>query len=38
MTLTSKFIYMDHHFILLWLSPFGVSVDKERWLFEHSLS
>ena len=32
MTLTGKFLYMDHHFILLQFNPFGIRVDKERWL------
>ena len=29
---------MAHHFILLWLNPFGLRVDREGWWFEHSMS
>ena len=29
---------MAHHFILLRLNRFGLSVDREGWWFEHSLS
>ena len=31
-------VYTAHHFILLWLTPFDLSVDRERWWFEHSVS
>ena len=31
-----KFVYMGNHFILLQLNPFDLSVDTERWWFEHS--
>ena len=31
-------VYIAHHFILLWLSPFDLSVDVEGWWFEHSVS
>ena len=31
MSLTGKFAYMAHHFILLWLNPFEFRVDRERW-------
>ena len=37
MTSTGKFVYMAHHFILLWLNPFGLRVDREGWWFEHSM-
>ena len=33
-----KFVYMGHHFILLRLKPFGLSVDKQGWWFERSMS
>ena len=36
MASTSKFVYMAHHLILLWLSAFGLRVDTEGWWFEHS--
>ena len=29
---------MSHHFILLRLNPFGLSVDREGWWFEYSMS
>ena len=29
---------MSHHFILLRLNPFDLSVDSEGWCFEHSMS
>ena len=38
LTLTGKCVYMDHHFILLQLNPFGIRVDKERWLFQYYMS
>ena len=38
MTSTGKFVYKAHHFILLWLNPFGLRVDREGWWFEHSMS
>ena len=28
---TDKFVYIAHHFILLRLYPFDVSVDREGW-------
>ena len=37
-TSTGKFVYKAHHFILLRLNPFGLSVDSEEWCFEHSMS
>ena len=36
MTLTAKFVYVAHHFILLQLNPFGLVVDREGSWFEHS--
>ena len=36
MTSTGKFVYMAHHFILLWLNPFGLRADREGRWFEHS--
>ena len=33
---TGIFVYMAHHFILLWLNPFDLRVDREEWWFEHS--
>ena len=36
MALTGKFVYMDHHFILLPLDPFDLAVDRKGWWFEHS--
>ena len=38
MASTGKFVYMAHHFIMLWLNPFGLRVDREGWWFEHSVS
>ena len=38
MKLTGTFVYMAHHFILLWLNPFGLRVDREGWGFDHSMS
>ena len=38
MTSIGKFVCMAHHFILLPLNPFGLSVDSEGWWFEHSMS
>ena len=29
---------MAHHLILLRLNPFDLSVDREGWWFEHSMS
>ena len=37
MTSIGKFVYMAHHFLLLLLNPFGLSVDREWLWFEHSL-
>ena len=37
MTFTGKFVYIAHHFILLRLNLFYLTVDRERWWFEHSL-
>ena len=31
MTSTGKFLYIAHHFILLWLNPFDLTVDREGW-------
>ena len=31
-------MYIAHHFILLRVNPFYLSVDKEGWWFEHSVS
>ena len=36
--INGKFLYMDHHFILLWLNPFKIRVDEERWWFERFMS
>ena len=36
MAFAGKFVYMAHPFILLWLNPFDLRVDRERWWFEHS--
>ena len=33
-----KFVYIAPHFILLQLNPFHLSVDREGWWFEDSLS
>ena len=38
MTFTEKSLYMDHHFIWLWLNPFGLMIDRDGWWFEHSVS
>ena len=38
MTLTGKFLYMAHRFILLWFNPFDLRVDREGWWFDHSVS
>ena len=38
MTSSGKFVYMARHFILLRLNPFGLSVGREGWWFEHSMS
>ena len=38
MTLTDKFVYMAHHFILLWLNLFCLRVDTEGWWSDHSIS
>ena len=38
MSLTGKFEYMAHHFILRRLNPFDLRVDTEGWWFEHSVS
>ena len=37
MAFTGKYVYMAHHFILLWLNHFGLRVDREKWWFEHSM-
>ena len=34
----NKFAYMAHHFIMLWLNPLGLWVDREEWWFNHSVS
>ena len=36
MAFAAKLVYMDHHFILLWLNPFDLRVDREGWWFGHS--
>ena len=33
-----NFVYMAHHFILLWLNLFGPRVDRKEWWFDHSVS
>ena len=38
MTSTGKFVCRTHHFILLRLNPFVLSVDSEGWCFEYSTS
>ena len=38
MKFTGTFVYVAHHFILLWLNPFGLRVDREGWGFDHSMS
>ena len=38
MAFTGKFVHTAHHFILLRLNPFKVSVDREGWWFEHPMS
>ena len=38
MAFTGKFVYIAHHFILLQLNPFDLSVDRDRWWSEHSVS
>ena len=38
MAFTGKFEYITHHFILLQLNPSYLSVDREEWWFEHSVS
>ena len=38
MTFTGKFVCIAHHFILPRLNCFDRSVDREGWLFEHSVS
>ena len=38
MTSTGKFVCMAHRFMLLWLNPFGLRVEKEGCWFEHSMS
>ena len=35
---TGKSVYIAHRFILLWLNPFDLIVDREGWWFEHSVS
>ena len=32
MAFTGKFVYMAHHFIMLWLNPFGLRVEILRLL------
>ena len=36
MAFRDKFVSIAHHFIQLWLNPFDLSLDRERWWFEHS--
>ena len=38
MTFAGKFVYISHHFILLWLNPFDIRVDTKGWWFENSMS
>ena len=38
MKFTGKIAYIAHHFIMLWLNPFGVRDDREGWWFDHSMS
>ena len=37
MTSIGKFVCMAHHFILLWLNPFGLRVDNEGLWLEHEM-
>ena len=37
MVFTSKCIYMGHHFYLLRLNPFELSIDREGSWFDHSV-
>ena len=37
-TFTGKFLYMSHDFILLWLNPFGLRVDRKGWWFVKYMS
>ena len=37
MAFNGKFVYIAHHFILLWRNPFDFSVDREQWGLEHSV-
>ena len=32
------FVYIAHHFIMLWLNPFGPRVDRKEWWFDYSVS
>ena len=36
MAVHNKFVSMSHHFILVWLNPFDLSIDREGWWFELS--
>ena len=38
MAFTGTFVYIAHHFIFLPLTPFDLSLYREGWWFEHSLS
>ena len=39
MIFNGKFVYIAAlHFMLLWLNPFDLSVDREEWWFEQSVS
>ena len=38
MAFTGKFVYIAHIFVLLRLNLFNLSVDREGWWFEHSVS
>ena len=38
MALKGIFVDSAHHFILLLLNLFGLTVDREEWCFEHSVS
>ena len=37
MAFIGKFVYTAHHFILLWLSPIDLRVDREGWWSAKSL-
>ena len=37
MVFTDKFMYIAQHFILLWLNPVYLRVDRMGWSFEHTV-